>query len=45
MQRRRFYANIPLDVSANRDVVMGQCRRFYANISMDVFANGDVITM
>ena len=45
MQRRRFYGGIPLDVSANRDVVMGQRRRFYVNISMDVFSIANVATM
>ena len=43
-QRYRFCANIPLDVSANGDVVMGQRRRFYANISMNAFAIANVTT-
>ncbi|WP_281626738.1 hypothetical protein [Segatella salivae] len=45
MQRRRFYGGIPLDVSANANVVMEQRRRFYVNISMDVSVNVDITTI
>ena len=44
-QRRKFYGGIPLDVSANGDVVMEQRRRFYVNISMDVSVNVDITTI
>ena len=44
-QRRRFYANISMDVFANGDVITMQRYGYGVNILMDVFANGDVITM
>ena len=38
MQRRGYYANIPMNVCAIMDVIMTQRRRFYANIPMNVYS-------
>ena len=37
MQRRRFYANIPMNVFGIMNALMVQRRRCYANIPMNVF--------
>ena len=39
MQRRGYYANIPMDVCAIMNVVTTQRRGNYVNISMNVFGN------
>ena len=42
-QRRRFYANIPMNVYAIMNVVTTQCRGNYVNISMNVFGNKNAL--
>ena len=43
MQRRRFYANIPMNVYAIMNVVTTQRRGNYVNISMNVFGNKNAL--
>ena len=42
-QRRRFYANIPMNVYAIMNVVTTQRRGNYVNISMNVFGNKNAL--
>ena len=42
-QRRRFYANIPMNVCAIMNVVTTQRRGNYVNISMNVFGNKNAL--
>ena len=43
VQRRRFGANISMDVFAIENVTTMQRRRFYAGIPMNVFGNKNVL--
>ena len=43
MQRRSYYANIPMNVCAIMNVVTTQRRRNYVNISMNVFGNKNAL--
>ena len=45
VQRRRCYANIPMNVFGNRNALMVQRRRICAIITIDVFAIANVTTM
>ena len=45
MQRRRFYANIPMNVCAMVNVTMMQHRRFYVNIPMNIPVMVNVIML
>ena len=45
VQRRRFYANIPMNVFGNCNAFMVQRRRNCAIITIDVFAIANVTTM
>ena len=43
MQRRGYYANIPMNVCAIMNVVTTQRRGNYVNISMNVFGNKNAL--
>ena len=43
MQRRGYYANIPMDVFCIMNVVTTQRRGNYVNISMNVFGNKNAL--
>ena len=43
VQRRKFYANIPMNVYAIMNVVTTQRRGNYVNISMNVFGNKNAL--
>ena len=44
MQRRRFYASIPMNIFTIMNVVMIQHRRFYASVSMSTLPMVNVLT-
>ena len=45
MQRRRYYAGIPMNIFAIANMVTMQRRRCYTNIPMNVYSIMNVVTM
>ena len=45
IQRRRFYAGIPMDEFRNINALIAQHRRYYTIIPMNVFGNKNVLVV